>query len=291
MSEKHFKVVGLGEVLYDILPSGEKMLGGAPANFAYVASRLGNHGIIASRVGNDSDGNAIRENLENAGVDTAHVQTDMEHQTGTVKVSLENGQPDYEIIENVAWDFLRLTGDWRDLAANCDAVCFGTLAQRNQVSRTTIRDFAALTRTDRLRIFDVNLRQRYFSGEVLNELLKLANIVKLNDQELPMICEMLAVEGASEIEKVKNLREKFGFRMICLTRGANGSLLAAKDEISEHKGIKITVADTIGAGDAFTAALAHGILHGWVLNEINEFASEIGAFVASQTGAMPPFER
>jgi fructokinase len=286
---KNFKIVGLGEVLFDVLPTG-KQLGGAPANFAYVSNRLGNHGIVASRVGNDSDGREILIGLEKKSVNVLHVQIDENYLTGTVKVSLQNGQPSYEIIENVAWDFLELSEDWRDLAGNCDAVCFGTLAQRNEFSQKTIREFVNLTKSDCLRIFDVNLRQNYYSSEILHESLKLANVVKLNNEELPKICEMFEIEGADENECVRNLREKFELKLVCLTRGANGSLLLTENNSSENGGVKIVVADTIGAGDAFTAALTHGFLRGWNLDEINEFANKVGAFVASQTGAMPPFE-
>lgn len=288
MSEKQFKIVGLGEVLWDVLPTG-KQLGGAPANFAYAANQLGNRGIVASRVGNDEDGRGILGGLESRGVDVSHLQADAEHRTGKVKVSLENGQPGYEISEDAAWDFLELTEDWRDLANNCDAVCFGTLAQRNENSRRTIRNYAALTRSECLRVFDVNLRQNYYSFEILRESLESANVVKLNHEELPGVCEIFEIKGADEKQRAETLREKFDLRLVCLTRGANGSLLLAEDETSEHCGIKVEIADTIGAGDSFAAALTHGILRGWNLDKINVYANKVGAFVASQTGAMPEF--
>ena len=290
MSEEQFKIVGLGEVLFDVLPTG-KQSGGAPANFAYVSSQLGNQGIVASRVGSDEDGRGILKGLKSKSVDVSHIQTDAKHQTGTVKVSLENGQPGYEITANVAWDFIELTEDWRDLAANCDAVCFGTLAQRNSISRKTIQDFVNLTRHDCLRIFDVNLRQNYYSVEILHESLESANVVKLNNDELPKICELFEIKRADEKQSAKNLREKFDLRLICLTRGANGSLLLTENEFNENSGVEIKIADTIGAGDAFTAALTHGFLRRWSLDEINVFANKVGAFVASQTGAMPGFPK
>ena len=290
MSEKQFKIVGLGEVLWDVLPTG-KQLGGAPANFAYISKQLGNHGIVAGRVGNDEDGREILQSLEGKSVDVSHIQKDAEHQTGTVKVSLENGQPNYEITENVAWDFLQLTEDWRDLAKTCDAVCFGTLAQRNAVSRQTIQEFMKLVKTDCLRIFDVNLRQNYYSPDVIKNSLNLANVVKLNHEELPKLAEMFAINSLNEIEQAKRLCGKFKIRFMCLTRGSNGSLLLTEDETSEHRGIKVEIADTIGAGDSFTAALTQGILRGCNLDEINEKANRVGAFVASQTGAMPDFAK
>lgn len=289
MSGKRYKIVGLGEVLFDVLPSGEKMLGGAPANFAYAATQMGNDGIVASRVGRDFDARDILRDLKEKGVNVSHVQTDAEHSTGTVKVALVNNQPDYDIAENAAWDFVQLSDDWQNLAGICDAVCFGTLAQRNRTARRTIRNFVKLTKPECLRIFDVNLRQNYFSDEILEASFDLAGVVKMNHEELPRIVKILSLSGSNDIERAKNLREKFDLQTICVTRGGRGSLLVTEKEISETEGVKVEIADTIGAGDAFTAALAHGLLRGWNLHAINEKANRIGAFVASKHGAMPHF--
>lgn len=289
MTEKKFTIVGLGEVLWDDLPTG-KMLGGAPANFAYVSTRLGNHGIVASRVGTDDDGRGIFEKFHAVGVDASHIQIDEEHPTGIVSVTLENGQPSYKIIENVAWDFLELSDALQELAEKADAVCFGSLAQRNEKSRETILEFLTYTRLEALRIFDVNLRQNFYDSEILRDSFAAANVVKLNHEELPVICEMFEIEGAGENERARNLYRHFDLNFLCLTRGANGSLLISNDETDENFGIKIKIADTIGAGDAFTAAMTHGILREWNVKRINDFANKTGAFVASQTGAMPPFE-
>jgi len=288
MSEKRFKIVGIGEILWDLLPAG-KQPGGAPANFAFIVSQLGDCGTVVSRVGDDRNGAEILEKLKSYGLEINEIQIDRKNSTGTVKVNLKNGQPEYEIIEPVAWDFLEMNDNLHDLAKKCDAVCFGSLAQRNSVSRKTIREFLHLTRNDALQIFDVNLRQKFFSPEILRESLVLANVVKLNNEELPKICEMFAVEGANETEQTKKLRGKFDLRLLCLTRGAKGSLLVTENGISENHGVKVEITDTIGAGDAFTAALTHGFLRGWSLNEINEKASRVGAFVASNEGAMPDF--
>lgn len=287
MKSKQFKIVGLGEVLFDVLPSGEKMPGGAPANFAFISTRLGDRGIVASAVGSDSDGGEILQSLQQKGIDVSHIQIDAEHPTGTVKVSLENGQPGYQITENTAWDFLELTDDWRDLAKNCDAVCFGSLAQRNAVSRETVLQFLALTDPFAKRIFDVNLRQNYYSSKILEKSLNLATIAKFNHEELPIIAEMLKIKGENDIQLSLNFCKKFDLELICVTRGSNGSLLASVNEISESAGIKIEIADTIGAGDAFTAALTHGVLRGWSLDDINQKANQTAALVASQIGAMP----
>ncbi len=287
MNSKQFNIVGIGEILFDILPSKQKMLGGAPANFAYVSTRLGNHGIVLSRVGDDSAGREILGQLQTKNLSIEHIQIDQTNQTGIVNVKLENGQPGYEIVENVAWDFLELSESWRDIAENADAVCFGSLAQRNSASRKAILEFVNLTRG--WRIFDVNLRQNYFSAEILRESFRLANAVKLNHEEMPVIAAMFALKGRNRIDLAEKLRQNFDLNLICVTCGANGSLLIKASEISENAGLKIQVKDAIGAGDAFTAAMTHGLLRGWDLDNINEFANKIGAFVASQTGAMPDF--
>ncbi len=288
MSEKQFKIVGLGEVLFDVLPTG-KMLGGAPANFAYIATQLGNQGIIASRIGDDLNGKEVLQLLANKQVDNSFLQIDSEKPTGIVNVKLENGQPSYEIVENVAWDFLELSEDWKELARNCDAVCFGTLAQRNEVSRKTIQSFVSLTKSDCLRVFDVNLRQNYYSKNVLESSLNLANIVKMNHEELPIIVEMFDVKGTNQIEQAQNIRLKFALNAICITRGGNGSLLITENDFDENVGVKVEIVDTIGAGDAFTATMVSGFLHKFELKIINSEANQIGAYVASKTGAMPKF--
>lgn len=288
MTEPQFKIVGIGEILWDCLPSG-KTLGGAPANFAYTAEQLGNQGIIVSRIGGDTAGAELLNDLANKKIKSDFVQLDREHSTGLVQVELHSGQPVYQILENAAWDFLELNADLRRLAAQADAVCFGSLAQRSTGSHRTIQDFLALTRRDAWRVFDVNLRQDYFSFEILSESLRAANIVKLNHEELKTMAQIFQLTGANEIELVQNIRHSFELKLVCLTKEANGSLLAAETEISKQTGAKIELKDAIGAGDAFTAGLIHGLLRGWSLEKVNAFANRVGGFVASQTGAMPDF--
>ena len=289
MNEKRFKIVGLGEVLFDILPSQQKMLGGAPANFAYVSTQLGNQGVVLSRVGNDDDGKKILDQLQVKNLLSENIQIDRTHQTGTVNVALRNGQPSYEIVENVAWDFLELSENWRKIAENADAVCFGSLAQRSEIAQKTILKFVALT--NGLRIFDVNLRQNYFSAGILRQSLQLANVVKLNHEELPVIAEMFAIKDERLVDLAEKLGQMFGLNLVCVTCGANGSFLIKTNQVSENAGLKVRVKDTIGAGDAFTAGMTHGLLRGWDLDKTNEFANRVGAFVAAQTGAMPDFTK
>jgi fructokinase len=290
MTYKKFNIIGLGELLWDLLPTGEKMLGGTTANFAYIAGQLANNGIIASRVGNDANGVEALEWLKNKGVPTEKIQIDEKYPTGTVIVSFNNGQPEYEVTRPVAWDFLELTSSWHDLALTADAVCFGTLAQRNSVSRETIQNFVSSTKQNCLRVSDVNLRQDYYSKEVLETSLNLANIVKMNHEELPIIVEMFDIKGINQIEQAKKLRQKFDLKAICITRGGNGSLLVTEQEFDENAGVKVEIADTIGAGDAFTATMTHGFLNNWDVKKINTEANKIGAYVASKTGAMPDFK-
>jgi fructokinase len=280
--------VGLGEVLWDLLPQG-KQLGGAPANFAYMAALLGHRGVVASSAGRDALGDELRQKLGELGLDTSLLQLDPAHATGTVKVHLDaEGQPTYEITEGVAWDFLEWTPSWRQLATTAGVICFGALAQRSPQSRATIQEFLAAAPKASLRIFDVNLRQKFFSAEVLSESLRLANVAKLNDQELPVVMRELRLSFDGEGASAERLRRTFGLKLVCVTRGSKGSLLVSESGRDEHPGFPVRVADSVGAGDAFTAALAHHLLRGSSLRTTNEAANRMGAWVASQSGATPP---
>ncbi len=285
-SRRH-TVVGLGELLWDLLPSG-KQLGGAPANFAYITNLLGDAGIPASRVGRDTLGDEALRRLADLRLNAAFVQQDRIHPTGTVNVEVDpSGQPRFDISEPVAWDFLEWTPDWRQLAQKADAVCFGSLAQRSSQSRTTIRSFLHATRPEAIRIFDVNLRQNFYTPQVLAESMKLATIIKLNNEELPRIMHLHEWESQGEKDSALRLLSSYNLRLVCVTRGNGGSLLISSHECDEHPGFKVKVADTVGAGDAFTATLVNGYLRGTSLGEINETANRVGAWVASQSGATP----
>ena len=280
-------VVGLGELLWDLLPSG-KQLGGAPANFAYITNLLGDAGIPASRVGHDTLGDEAIQRLADLRLNAAFVQQDRIHPTGTVRVEVDpSGQPRFDISEPVAWDFLEWTPAWRQLAEKADAVCFGSLAQRSAPSRATIRSFLQATRPEAIRIFDVNLRQSFYTSQVLAESMKLATIVKLNHEELPKIMHLHQWESQGEKDSARLLLSSYNLRLVCVTRGNGGSLLISSHECNEHPGFKVKVADTVGAGDAFTATLVNGYLRGASLGEINETANRVGAWVASQSGATP----
>ncbi|HKC70565.1 MAG TPA: carbohydrate kinase, partial [Terriglobales bacterium] len=280
-------VVGLGEVLWDVLPE-RTCLGGAPTNFAYITTLMGDQGIVASRVGEDSQGIEALRRMEELGLDIDHVQTDHEHRTGIVNVEVDGqGQPRFEIAHPVAWDFLEWTNDWRRLAEQADAACFGSLAQRSETSRATIRRFVRAMLPGTLKVFDVNLRQSYYSPEILAESMKLADIVKFNDDELPKIMSLSKIPHKDALSSAQRLIREYDLKVVCITRGGRGSLLVRDGDKSEHSGFKVRVADTVGSGDAFTAGLVHEYLHGASLDLMNEVANLVGAWVASEVGAMP----
>lgn len=289
MDNGRYVIVGLGELLWDLFPQGRKM-GGAPANFAFHSAALGDTGIVASRVGDDRLGLDILTELRGLGLDDAWVQRDERRATGTVNVELDvRGQPHYTITEDVAWDHLAWTDAWQALAERADAVCFGSLAQRHPASRATIRQFLQAVRRDRtLRVFDVNLRQAFYSPDVLDSSLRMADIVKLNEDELPRVLQELgkAVEGPVSAD-ARSLIGAYGLRMACVTRGERGSVLVTPDRVSEHRGYSVELIDPVGAGDAFTAALVHHYLRGGSLDRMSDAANRLGAWVAGREGATP----
>ena len=293
MSEPHL-VLGIGELLWDLLPEGPR-LGGAPANFSIMAGRLGNHSAILSRIGRDDLGREAVRLLDPLPADTSHLQIDPAHETGRVTVSFAEGQPQYTIHHPAAWDFLELSDEWVKLAERSDALCFGSLAQRSLESRQTIQTLAAQSQSRCIRIFDVNLRAPFYSSEVIQESLELATVVKMNDAEVPLVLALLGmpVEADGAAATLRNGAEKLlaefpTLDLVAITRGAHGSLLVRRNEWHEHPGFPIEVVDTIGAGDAFTAAMAHYLLHGAQLAVLNEAGNRWGSWVASQSGAMPP---
>ncbi|MEO6784761.1 MAG: carbohydrate kinase [Chthoniobacteraceae bacterium] len=280
------RILSVGEVLWDLLPAGP-VLGGAPANFAVHAHGLGADARLVSRVGDDDRGREILRRLPARGMDTDLIVTDSTLPTGTVSVTLAgDGQPRYVIHEHVAWDAIAVTPESERAAAGCHAVCFGTLAQRSPASRAAVQALVAASPPDALRVFDLNLRQHFFSREVIEASLGLANVLKLNETELPVLAELFALRGKTEAQ-IARLAEEFELQAVAFTRGAQGSCLMVDGEWSDHRGIPAHVRDTVGAGDAFTAALVLGLLAHRPLQEIHEHASEVAAFVCSQTGPTP----
>jgi fructokinase len=286
MSKRH-RIIGIGEVLWDVFPDGPRF-GGAPANFACHAASLGAEVSMISCVGSDDLGKRAIEFLQQRGVDTLNVAKSGELPTGTVQVTLDaKDSPSYTIAAPAAWDAITWSDRLEQLAAAADAVCFGTLAQRSKVSRESIQHFLRATPQDALRVFDVNLRQTFYSPETIRQSLDLANVLKLNDEELPIVSEACGIAGSRD-DKLGALCEKHALRLVAMTRGAKGARVVSPTSVSECPGFPTNVRDTVGAGDSYTAALVVGMLRGEGLDEVNEHACRVAAYVCSQSGANPP---
>ena len=284
-------MVGLGEILWDLLPSG-KVLGGAPTNFAYMANVLGNQGIVASRIGEDRLGHEAYEAMQRLSLSTAYLQRDDRCRTGTARAVLGlDGQATFTIEESVSWDFLEWTPGWEELSQRADVVCFGTLAQRSPASAVTIDEFLRHAPASTLRICDVNLRQSFYSAEIVRSSLCHAHVAKLTDQELRCICSLLGLGAGEECELARNLSKEFELKLVCVTRGPRGSLLVSEREMVEHTGFNVHVVDTVGAGDAFAACLAHHLIRGESLERTCEFANRFASWVVTQVGATPRIDR
>ena len=277
-------VVGLGEILWDVFPE-RKVLGGAPANFAYHASQFGFNGYAISAIGNDLLGKEILKSLEEKELNYLIEQTDFP--TGTVKVQLDGrGIPTYEITENVAWDNIPFTTRLENLAKNTTTVCFGSLAQRNEVSRATIHKFLDLMPADSLKVFDINLRLKYFSKDIITTSLNKASALKINDEEIVKIAEIFELQGTDE-ELCQQLLDKYRLKFLILTKGTRGSYVLTPYEKSFLATPKVTIADTVGAGDSFTAAFVASYLNGRSIAQSHQLAVEVSAYVCQQHGAMP----
>ena len=284
MANKRF-VVGLGEALWDVLPEGKK-LGGAPANFAYHAGQFGLDTIAISALGEDELAEETIKALKEHGLN--YLMPHVPYPTGTVQVTLSgDGIPAYEIKENVAWDNIPYTPEMAEIARNCRAVCFGSLAQRNVTSWATIRQFLDDTPADSLKIFDINLRQQFYSKDVIEESLKRCNILKINDEELVVIKRMYGYDDLDMRDICEKMLAEYGLKMLVLTCGTNGSYVFAQGLTSFQETPKVTVADTVGAGDSFTGAFCAAILNGKPIEEAHRIAVRVSAFVCTQNGAMP----
>lgn len=278
-------VVGLGEVLWDMLPEGRK-IGGAPVNFAYHAGQFGIDTMAVSAIGNDKLGEDTIAEMN--GKHLNHIFPSVPYPTGSVQVSLdEKGVPAYDIKENVAWDNIPFTNEIESVARNCQAVCFGSLAQRNAVSRSTIRKFIESTPSGCIRIFDINLRQNFYTSNVIRDSLELCNILKINDEEIMLVSRMFNYDS-SNIENVcRTIMEDFSLEMVILTCGTKGSYIFTKGGVSFMPTPKVNVADTVGAGDSFTGSFCAAILRGLSVAEAHKKAVEVSAYVCTQNGAMP----
>ena len=277
----------MGEALWDVLPEGKK-IGGAPANFAYHVSQFGLTSCVVSAVGPDALGKEIQENLTSKGLN--HLIAEVPYPTGTVQVEINQaGVPQYEIKENVAWDNIPYTSQLESLAKRTQAVCFGSLAQRNVVSRETINRFLdAMPQTeDSLIVFDVNLRQGFYNKEILCNSMKRCNILKINDEELVTVSRMFGYPGIDLQDKCWILLGKYNLKMLILTCGINGSYVFTPGNVSFQPTPKVDVADTVGAGDSFTAAFIASVLKGKSVAEAHSIAVRTSAFVCTKDGAMP----
>lgn len=284
---ENYMVVGMGEALWDVLPEGKK-IGGAPANFAYHVSQFGLPGCVVSAVGDDALGHEIVENFVSKGL--KHHIDKVPYPTGTVQVEIDQaGIPQYEIKENVAWDNIPYTASLEQLASRTRALCFGSLAQRNVVSRNTIGRFldAMPQSPDTLVVFDVNLRQGFYNKEILCNSMQRCNILKINDEELIAVSRMFGYPGIDLQDKCWILLGKYNLKMLILTCGINGSYVFTPGNVSFQPTPKVEVADTVGAGDSFTAAFIASILKGKSVAEAHALAVQTSAFVCTKAGAMP----
>ncbi len=285
MSDSLPLIVGLGEALYDLLPAGPA-LGGAPLNAAVQAHQLGNHAVVASRIGRDALGQALLDDLAGRGMDTSFIQRDLHAPTGTVKITLRDGEPEYDITRGAAWDRLAWEEPIAGLAKRCDAVCFGTLGQRLEPAQSTIRQFVTAA-SQAVRLFDVNLRQDDFSAELLEAGCRAASIVKMNEAELATVAPLL---GLAQAEPIPALMERFKLGLFVLTRGKDGTALHTADSITLGQAARFATepdADSVGAGDACSAAVLHGTVRRRPLQQTADLASRLGAFVASRHGPTP----
>ncbi len=280
-------IVGMGEALWDVLPDGKK-LGGAPANFAYHVSQFGFDSRVVSAVGKDELGDEILDVFRSKQVN--HLIERVDYPTGTVQVTLDKvGVPCYEIKEDVAWDNIPFTDELKRLALNTRAVCFGSLAQRSEVSRATISRFLETMpdTPEQLKIFDINLRQGFYTKEIIEQSCQRCNILKINDEELVAVSRMFGYPGIDLQDKCWILIAKYNLKMLILTCGTNGSYVFTPGVISFQETPRVPVADTVGAGDSFTAAFCASLLRGKPVPEAHKLAVEVSAYVCTQSGAMP----
>ncbi len=288
---KKFRIIGIGEILWDVSSSG-KQLGGAPANFAYHVSAQGHEGIIISRIGNDKLGDEAIKYLKGMSLVTDYIQLDKNRPTGIAEVRIDDSnQPDYIIKECVAWDFLEWRPNFKILLKSVDAVCFGILAQRSTTSRNTILKFLESLEDNTVKILDINLRQNYFNRQIIERSLRLSDILKLNSSELKVLAKLLEVKKKyNEKDLCRFLISNYEIKLICLTKGEEGSLLIEENSFHESPVYLYPVVDRVGAGDAFTAAMIIQFLKRNSLDIINDYSSKLASWVTSKLGGMPVYD-
>ena len=282
----NWKITGIGDALWDLLPEGRK-IGGAPANFAYYMKQFGFDATVVTAVGDDELGGEIKQTFARMNLD--HITEVVDYPTGIVRIELDDrGIPAYEIVENVAYDYIPYTSELDEVARKCNVVCFGTLAQRNEVSRNAITRFLdAMPATgETYKVFDINLRQNFYSKEMIAESLKRSNVFKVNDEELAVVKEMFGYDGETMQETCRKILLDWSLKYLILTCGTSGSYIFAEGEESFMETPKVEVADTVGAGDSFIASFMASILKGTTIKEAHELAVRLSAFVCTQYGGM-----
>ncbi len=283
-----YRMAGIGEILWDLLPDG-KQLGGSPMNVVYHCQAAGIKSVVVSAVGSDPLGNEIIEKVRRIGNSTEYIQICTDRPTGTVSVLLNQGIPDFTIHKNVAWDQIKWNDSLKELAGNLDAVAFGSLSQRDEISRTTIKKFLSHMRPDSIRVFDINLRQDYHSKKLVSEALEMATILKINDEEMPVLSAYQNLEG-SVYDQIKEIIGLYKLDLVAFTKGGMGSILYSHELISEMPATKVKIQDTVGAGDTFTGVLIAGLLQGKPLEEIHQEAANLAAWVCTKEGGTPPYK-
>ncbi|NLR92108.1 carbohydrate kinase family protein [Flammeovirga agarivorans] len=287
--KKELNIFGIGEALYDIFPEG-KQLGGAPINFAYHAKQLEANGKIITSIGDDQIGKDLVNEINNLGI--RNFISYSEFPTGTVAVTVDDkGLPSYEICEPVAWDEIKINKETEEALVNADALCFGTLAQRNDVSRKAIEQVLNTVPKECIKVFDINLRQHYYNKDCIESSLNQCNVLKINEEEVLVVAELLDVNLLDEEQFCHHLIERFSIDMVALTKGEEGSYLVTKNETSYLSTPKVNVVDTVGAGDSFTARLVIGILNNEPIIETHQKAVELSAYVCTQKGATPKIDK
>jgi len=280
-------IISLGEILWDVFPD-ETRLGGAPANYACHAAALNGSASMVSAVGKDELGARAITELKQRGVNVDYIPVLSDYETGGVLVSFTDGVPSYKVHENRAWDYMRMSDDLTQQIARASAIYFGTLTQRNDITRETIRRCVKLAPRDCLRILDINLRPPFFTNDIIKESIELADILKVSDEEFDIVCEACGIaEEGTVLDKLHAMRKRFDLKLVAYTRGGDGAILLSETEVCECDGYPTEVVDTVGAGDSFVATLTTGLLNGKSLEQINQHACKVAAYVCSQAGATP----